>query len=403
MFIAESDMIELSEQELMSFINEAASSGPNELKKQIIDPMIGKLNDPKVKSSYIAIANEFIDLNADMLAKQFPTVTVAFPRLYVDNILDVFGYKTKEFTELLKQVARSEYGDKLPSLNTVFKNPTHTIHSIVLIYADINYDRVLRDAAKQQLALTFYSALYRKYYPDMDPNPNTMKYMYSTLNRSWDIIKNENVVNWIGALVETCYGCYRTKMNLDINAVTLFGFINRLQTSFNQSMQLLANKYYENLDKASLVGNDVVGDEEYFNTGSYQHLTNNLVRTIENQDKYYYDKTLLYPGIAKSKNIKIEVLYDFATQKVDMDDVRKIVNTILYVFLVKENHEVKDISSAAFLGRITNLPTSIDRAIAGQPIVIPMQKKYNVDENVVRSYICFIATYLVVKLNSISK
>ena len=168
-------------------------------------------------------------------------------------------------------------------------------------------------------------------------------------------------------------------------------------------MQLLANKYYENLDKASLMGNDVVGDEEYFNTGTYQHITNNLIRTIENNDKYYCDKTLLYPGIAKSKNVKLDILYDFATNKISTDDIRQIVNTILYVFIVKEGHTTQDIATATFLGRITNLPTSIDRAIAGQPIIIPLKTKYKVDDNVIRAYICFIATYLVVKLNSISK
>ena len=90
MFIT-SDIPDLSPDEILSFFSESATDKPNSLKTNIIDPMINKFKDTGVKKSYIDLANEFIDLNADMLAKQYPTATVVFPRLYVDNVLGVFG------------------------------------------------------------------------------------------------------------------------------------------------------------------------------------------------------------------------------------------------------------------------------------------------------------------------
>ena len=79
------------------------------------------------------------------------------------------------------------------------------------------------------------------------------------------------------------------------------------------------------------------------------------------------------------------------------------MDLIFYVFIVKEGNSVDDITSNKFIGRITNLPTAIDRAIQGKPIISPMAKKYEADESIVKAHICLVAAYMMRRMNEANK
>lgn len=78
-----------------------------------------------------------------------------------------------------------------------------------------------------------------------------------------------------------------------------------------------------------------------------------------------------------------------------------IIDTIFYVFISKEGNTIEDINTTKYISRITNLPTAIDRAVAGKPIIDRMAKKYSVDQTIVRAYICLIATYIMYRINDV--
>ena len=184
---------------------------------------------------------------------------------------------------------------------------------------------------------------------------------------------------------------------------TLVDFLNRVRNSFNQNMHGLANKYYENKDKGNLIGEDIKGDEEHLVTSNTTNIRNNLMRLIKDKDNVYYDKSILYPYIANIKNVKVDTLYEYSTNKISYDDIALIMDLIFYVFIVKEGNSVDDITSNKFIGRITNLPTAIDRAIQGKPIISPMAKKYETDESIVKAHICLVAAYMMRRMNEANK
>jgi hypothetical protein len=68
---------------------------------------------------------------------------------------------------------------------------------------------------------------------------------------------------------------------------------------------------------------------------------------------------------------------------------------------VKDGHSVDEINSATYIGRITNFPTAVDRAIAGKPIILPYSKKYKVDDTIVKAHICLVATYILNRINDV--
>ena len=192
-------------------------------------------------------------------------------------------------------------------------------------------------------------------------------------------------------------------MSLDMSMTVLVQFLNRVRTSFQQNMRLLANQYFANAnsENGNLVGSDVSGSDEYFVSNNTTKIREALVRRINGKDQLYVEKGNIYSGIARLKNVNVEVLYEFA-QKIDSNDIAMIIDTIFYVFLIKEGNKIEDINSTKFISRITNLPTAIDRAIAGRPVISMLSKKYSTDQTIIKAYICLIATYMMYRINDVS-
>lgn len=388
-----------TEEEATIFVEASIHDPENTpLRTQIIEPIISVLEHPKSRTEYIKYGNEFLEANSEMLSKEFPTKPVSFPRAYVDNVFHMFGFEQKTFKETIKQILKS-VNDKT-SFQTIVQNPTNVIHSIVLVYADMIQHRQLRDSARQQMGLSVYNNVFNHFFHPPHPIESTMAYVYLNLDNSWNLVKSENVINWIGGTIETAYGFWRTKMDLNMSATVLVQFLNRVRTSFQQNLRLLANQYFDNMDKGNLIGDDVNSSDEYLETNNTIKIRQGLVRRINSGDQLYKDKGNLYIGIARLKNVRVDSLYDFA-QQIHSDDIGNIIDTIFYVFIVKEGNTIEDINTTKYISRITNLPTAIDRAIAGKPIISTLSKKYKVDQSIVKAYICLIATYIMYRINDV--
>ena len=388
-----------TEEEATIFVEASIHDPENTpLRTQIIEPIISVLEHPKSRTEYIKYGNEFLEANSEMLSKEFPTKPVSFPRAYVDNVFRMFGFEQKTFKETIKQILKS-VNDKT-SFQTIVQNPTNVIHSIVLVYADMIQHRQLRDSARQQMGLSVYNNVFNHFFHPPHPIESTMAYVYLNLDNSWNLVKSENVINWIGGTIETAYGFWRTKMDLNMSATVLVQFLNRVRTSFQQNLRLLANQYFDNMDKGNLIGDDVNSSDEYLETNNTIKIRQGLVRRINGGDQLYKDKGNLYIGIARLKNVRVDSLYDFA-QQIHSDDIGNIIDTIFYVFIVKEGNTIEDINTTKYISRITNLPTAIDRAIAGKPIISTLSKKYKVDQSIVKAYICLIATYIMYRINDV--
>ena len=289
------------------------------------------------------------------------------------------------------------------SFQTIIASPTNVIHAIVLFYADMIQHRQLRDSARQQMGLSVYNNVFNHFFHPPHPIESTMAYVYMNLDNSWGLVKSENMINWIGNTIETAFGFWRTRMSLDMSMTVLVQFLNRVRTSFQQNMRLLANQYFANAnsENGNLVGSDVSGSDEYFVSNNTTKIREALVRRINGKDQLYVEKGNIYSGIARLKNVNVEVLYEFA-QKIDSNDIAMIIDTIFYVFLIKEGNKIEDINSTKFISRITNLPTAIDRAIAGRPVISMLSKKYSTDQTIIKAYICLIATYIMYRINDVT-
>lgn len=398
MFLMEYD---LTEAEAFNIVMESGTDGKSKsLREEIINPIIAVLEKPAERKRYMDYGSGFLGDNADMLSKEYPTRPVSFPRKYVDGVLDLFGFTVDSLKATVKEILKS-VNDKA-SFATIMANPTNIVHSIALSYSDMIGHRELRDSARQQLGLCVYSNTFNKYFPST-LNEGVMAYTYMNLDGSWGIVKSENMINWICDTTETAFGFWRAKLSLEMSPKILVDFLNRVRNSFNQNMHGLANKYYENKDKGNLIGEDLKGDEEYVVTGNTTNIRNNLMRLIKDKDHIYYGKDTLYPPIAKVKNVKADTLYDFATNKISYEDISMIIDIIFYVFIVKEGNTVEDMSTNKFLARITNLPTAVDRAIQGKPVIAPMSKKYKTDESIIKAYICLLASYMFRRMNDAKK
>ena len=390
---------DFTEEEARVFV-EAYGAKDIPLNETIVQPILQTLAIPKKRMEYIRYGEEFLQANSEMLSKEFPTKPVSFPRSYVDNIFAMFGFQKNSFKENLKEILKG-VSDKT-SFQTIIANPTNVIHSIVLIYADRVLNRKLRDSARQQMGLSIYNNTFNHFFHPPHPVESTMAYTYMNLDNSWNLVKCENVINWIDLTIETAYQFWRTRLDLDLDTSVMVQFLNRVRTSFQQNLRLLANQYFDtvNENKGNLVGSDVSSDDMYFETNNTVKLREGLMRRINGKDQLYCSKGDLYTGIAKLKNVKVDALYDFA-QAIKASDISLIIDTIFYVFISKEGNSIEDINTVKYISRITNLPTAIDRAVAGKPIIATLSKKYKVEDPIVRAYICLVATYIMYRINDV--
>jgi hypothetical protein len=400
MFMMESIDIFEEERELFSIIMEAGNNkeAVEYMKTNLLDPIITVLESPSKKKEYIKCGSDFLDANAEMLSKEFPTKRVTYPRKYVDRVVEMFGFTNESLKKVIKDM--SKYVNAKADFKTIMATPTNIIHTAVLYYSDMILHRQLRDSARQQLGLTMYERIFNRYFPYAEPNVAVMTYTYMQLDHTWNLVKCENVMNWIGDTVETCFQFFRPKLNIEMAPNTIIEFLNRVRTSFNQNMKLLARKYHENLENGNKVGEDLKGDEEYVETKSTANIRNTLLRMIRQGDRDYKNNGRLYKATAQLKNVKQDELYELA-QKIEKDDISNIIDLILYVFITKEHHEIKDINSSVYIDRITKFPTAIDRAIPGKPVIAPFTKKYKCQEEYTRAYICLLATFILIRINRV--
>lgn len=393
------DAYEWTMEQALFFLQESGES--DIFKEKIVDPIMDKLSSPSVYKKYIEYGDEFLAVNSDMLSKEYPTDHVKFPQKYIDGLLSLFGF---ESVAVLKKYIKQS----LTSINanTEFRNisetPTNIIHTIVLRYSDIDQNRKLRDSARQQLALTMWYRMFDKYWGS-GINDGLMGYVYSTLNMTWDIVNAENMINWITETTESAYALYRTKLDLSFSLKTVVMFLNETRNRFNQKTRGLSSLYYEYKDKNVTIGSDVTSDEDYVDTNTYSNIRSSLMRLIKNKDRGYWSKGDLYKGLARWKNVDVDSLFTFATNVIDESDISKIMDLIFYVFLVKEGNTIKDINSTKYIDRITNFPTAIDRCIPGKPVIRPLMNKYKTEENIIRAYICFVATYIMQRINDVNE
>ena len=398
----------LTEQEAYHWVQEAVNDPASiQFREEIMDPILESFKNLDNIKQYIELGNQFIEANAEMLTKPYPTARVKYPRKYVDRVLEIFGFTTQSAKKIIRELLRKYI--KESEFYTIVSYPTNVIHVCVLVYCDMlishsvtKLDRNnLRDSARQQLGLTIYAASFEYQFHPPHPHENIMGYTYLHLDRSWNLVRCENMINWIGDRVETGYAFYRTRMSLNMDPQVMADVLNRIRNSFRQDLRSLANRYWNDLNEGNTVGTDVASDEEeYVEKNEFITLRNNLIRRISSGDSLYRKMNNTYEVIAKMKNTKANTLYEFA-QRVSKEDLGRIIETILYVFVNKEGNKLSDINSAKYIGRITKFPTAIDRAISGKPIILPMTEKYNVDSNLVKTFICFVATYILQRINDV--
>lgn len=405
----------LSEEEAMHFVQEAFNdAGRIEIQEKLLDPVINVLKTKSGLKKYLDLGNEFIDLNAEMLAKQFPTSKVIFPRKYVDDVLELFGFTKSDMQKLIKEILQKHINSS--DWNSIVAYPTNIIHVMALIYSDaltahdqnspiVEIDgnkgsNRLRDSARQQYGLTSYDMSFRMSFPT-PPIPSIMEYTYMHLDRSWNIVKDENMVTWIGESIETCYAFYRTKIGLGLTPQILADMLNRVRNTFRQNMRTLATRYYADKEAGNSVSEDT-DDSTTIETLELTKIRTNLMRLINNGDDLYHKMNPTYKAIANLKAIKQpELLYNFA-QKVSKADIGKIIDLILFVFITKEENKLIDINSTKYINRITKFPTAIDRAIPGKPVILPMCRRYKEpNETLVKAYICFVAAYIMQRINDV--
>ena len=394
----------LTEEECIDLIYESDEFVKSNVLREFMNNIDECLQKADCRNAYIQYGDTFLNDNSDMLSKKYPAGKVKWPIKYIDNCLALFGYTNASLKKIL--IAISKEVSAVNNFKTFTEVPINTLHAMVMLHAEkLGYHK-LKESAKQQLGMSIYSLMFNKYFAKKVMfNEKCMEYTYMHLSNKYDIKHSESVIDWILGIVQSCYEAYWKKLLLTPTPKLIVDFMNRLRNSFNQTMCWLASKYYENIENKNYMADEDTsgnGDQTEL-TGNLSKVRSDLIGLLKNGDELYAkENSNLYSAISDMRHVKKAELYRYS-QLVKYSDLGNIIDKIFYVFIIQEGNSLADINSTKFISRIKTMPSAVDRCISGEPVIIPLRRKYGYDGEIVKAHICLMCVYIMQRINKVKK
>ena len=115
-FITEEDVLFILETE--SVLDKSSNC-----KQYLIDPVFDKLDDINIRKKFIEFGDQFLELNTEMLSKEYPTTRVKYPRRYVDSLFEMFGFSLESINHIL-DICEKDIKGTIIMNQTMKKKPT---------------------------------------------------------------------------------------------------------------------------------------------------------------------------------------------------------------------------------------------------------------------------------------
>jgi hypothetical protein len=315
----------------------------------IIDKALTKKeNQLKLKQA----VESYLDRNHDKLSTLGPTYRIIFggeDRNKLYDALEVSPYQIKEI------VAKSDY---IKGSWVKISDPFNVACVLAIRYATINKLDTLKDQLLIYFILSLYPSLHFKYfrYECVD---NIMNYTINNLSNKYKI-KQQGTIYF--ALYETMKVSHENEIS-DITECTdkdIVDYVNSAQTRLNSMLKNISNEYYKNhKDQLYLnVETDIQDETKYqvadSNIYSVDKLTNQVLLKllVDGPNIKWIDLS------ANCCSVSTNELRNYINSSLvisNKDDIKSIIESILFLYLFNEQNKVEDISSNKFFAYCNEL------------------------------------------------
>lgn len=320
--------------------------GDTVIKTELYPKIEKTFKDPANVKKLERIIARFFDRHTEALSAPGPMKQVMFVDRDADEFFSLCGVTANELKELAKK-SKDIHSDKETA-----KYPFNTFMPTVIRYFSVNKNDKMGKLCTVMQILSMYPLLYRKYFK-FDPNENIMQYTISNLSGKYSIKQAGTVLAAITEMAVSVYELYREDF---VNGydITVVHYSLALRTRLNSFMKNIFGEFKKNHDEGKYLNTEYeVNDGEDFREANASIYEINQI-TDKTVMKLIVDgpSAKLISAAAKNNQVSVNELRNYVSGLVineRRDQVRKIVESILYIFIIDGAHNVNEINSDKFL------------------------------------------------------
>jgi hypothetical protein len=318
------------------------------LEKKIFDT----LDNPENRKVYSKIQSDYINKNADKLATAGPQYLIVFGDGDHQYYYDLFGLNKEEVTAGIKEVVKSSGAGS--DFKFLTNNPILCVLYYCIRYFTVKNDQKAVNSTLGIYALAIYWSIFTKYFPKGVIEP-VMAYTIDNMTDRFAIKKCGTIFNTLCQSINQSYTFHRKRFFIGGDD-DICAFAQRIRNDQNSMIKKIANQYTINYKSGKAVttrndnydaDNPIIDDIEN-STTKIAILTSSIVPQMISNGV----DLRLATAAAKMANISVTDCREYLTQLISnehMHELESLVQSTLYVFLVNDQRESKEIKSQYFL------------------------------------------------------
>lgn len=290
--------------------------------------------------------NNYLDRNNEYLTTIGPTKKPMFTDTDMTVVYNAIEVGPKDIKIIINK------SSTIKGQWQIMNNPFNSACALAIRYFKLNKNDDMANTVLIYLTMSMYPSLHFKYF-QYEPNENIMNYTINNLSNKFKIKQVGTIYH---ALIETTQGSYKLHSD-DIDRCTdkdVVMFIMDIKTRLNSMLKKIAIEFYKNKENNNYLNSDVDNYEEdnYHeadsNTYAIERVTNNVVLKLVVSGP----NIMLVNVAAKWCHVSVSELRNYVNTMVtneNREDIRHIVEGILFLYIFDSQNKIEEISSNKFL------------------------------------------------------
>lgn len=310
-------------------------------------PLVEKGLSKKENTAMLAKAiDSYLDRNTDKLTTPGPVHRIIFSDHDASHLFNAIECTPDD----VKQIINSS--PTIKSQWQIMNNPFNSAISLSIRYYKLKKNDEMVLKLLIYLTVSMYPSLHFKYFK-YEPNEQIMNYTINSLSNKFKVKQLGTIYH---ALLDTTQVCYNTNED-KIKRCTdkdVIDFIMDEKTRLNSLLKKIAIEFYENEKNKNYLNteSDNYDEDNYHeadsNTFAVERLTNNVVLKLVVDGP----NIKLITTSANLCQVSVNELRNYVNTMIvneNRDDIRKIVESILFLYMFDSHNTVQEVNSNKFL------------------------------------------------------
>ena len=312
-----------------------------------IYPSIEKgFSSPANVKTFRNAIERYIDRNIEKLSTLGPIHRTIFSEHDMRVIYDIIKMEPQDIKAIIKE---SDYIEKSWELAN---HPFYVSMAMVIRYFKIKKNVDMEKLSVMYLTLALYPSIHYKFF-EFEPNEAIMNYTINNLSNKYKIKKTGVLYH---ALMETSKGGHDNQITNLLKCLDrdVTNYLNDIKTRINMFIRKISNEFYDNHKQNLYMNIEIESfDEDNYNvanSNSYEidKISNSVVMKIiiggPNMKLVQVSAKLCKVSVNELRNYLNTMI-----TKEHKDEIKEVVESILFLFLFDEKQRVQDINSDKFL------------------------------------------------------